>query len=116
MEETDGLLIFLWGRVGILAWLLKWWGWGSLIWGLFPWASWVPLELLISVRADINTQLDDHGRCLLQVAPSRGRQRLISFRHITWDSPLAADYLRFISFLSEKNIPKSLLPVGDDGL
>ncbi len=29
------------------------------------------------------------------------------------DVPLAADYLRFISFFSEKNIPRSLLPTKD---
>ncbi len=41
---------------------------------------------------------------------------LISFEHIARDAPLAADHLRFISFLSEKDIPKLLLPVGDDEL
>ncbi|KAI1178130.1 P-loop containing nucleoside triphosphate hydrolase protein [Nemania sp. FL0916] len=41
---------------------------------------------------------------------------LISFEHIKRDSPLAADYLRFISFFLEKNIPKSILPMGDDRL
>ncbi|ETS85342.1 hypothetical protein PFICI_03367 [Pestalotiopsis fici W106-1] len=40
---------------------------------------------------------------------------LISFEHIKRDTPLAADYLRFISFLSMKNIPRSLLP-GEDEL
>lgn len=38
---------------------------------------------------------------------------LISFERIKRDTPLAANYLYFISFLSEKNIPRSLLP-GDD--
>ncbi|KAK8142845.1 hypothetical protein G3M48_008093 [Beauveria asiatica] len=41
---------------------------------------------------------------------------LISFEHLSRDAPLAADYLRFISFLSEKNIPRSLLPDDDDEL
>ncbi|KAM3465184.1 hypothetical protein MY5147_009336 [Beauveria neobassiana] len=41
---------------------------------------------------------------------------LISFEYLSRDAPLAADYLRFISFLSEKNIPRSLLPDEDDEL
>lgn len=39
---------------------------------------------------------------------------LISFEHVIRDSPLAADYLRFISFFSEKNIPRLLLPEDDE--
>jgi tetratricopeptide (TPR) repeat protein len=35
---------------------------------------------------------------------------LISFRHISDHDPLAADYLRFMCFLAEKDIPQSLLP------
>ena len=35
---------------------------------------------------------------------------LISFQHISAHNPLAADYLRFMCFLSEKEIPQSLLP------
>jgi nucleoside phosphorylase/tetratricopeptide (TPR) repeat protein len=35
---------------------------------------------------------------------------LISFRQISEHNPLAADYLRFICFLAEKDIPLSLLP------
>ncbi|KAH8902600.1 hypothetical protein BR93DRAFT_886812, partial [Coniochaeta sp. PMI_546] len=34
---------------------------------------------------------------------------LISFRHISRDNQLAAQYLRFMSFLAEKDIPKSQL-------
>ncbi|KAK3935926.1 putative kinesin light chain [Diplogelasinospora grovesii] len=34
---------------------------------------------------------------------------LISFRQISHDNPLAADYLRFMCFLAEKDIPESLL-------
>ncbi len=41
---------------------------------------------------------------------------LISFMHIARDAPLAAYYLQFISFLSEKDIPRSLLPAGDNEL
>ena len=39
---------------------------------------------------------------------------LISFEHIARDVPLAAVYLRFMSFFSEKNIPRVLLPEDDD--
>lgn len=35
----------------------------------------------------------------------------ISFEKISKRDPLAADYLRFISFLSDKDIPRSLLPL-----
>ncbi|GAB1310659.1 hypothetical protein MFIFM68171_00869 [Madurella fahalii] len=41
---------------------------------------------------------------------------LISFRHISRDNQLAAQYLRFMSFLAEKEIPKSLLPLGNRDL
>ena len=41
---------------------------------------------------------------------------LISFRHISRDNPLAAQYLSFMSFLSEKDIPKSVLPPGNSEL
>lgn len=41
---------------------------------------------------------------------------LISFRHISRDSQLAAQYLKFMSFLAEKAIPKSLLPPGNGQL
>ncbi|KAK7749758.1 hypothetical protein SLS53_000337, partial [Cytospora paraplurivora] len=41
---------------------------------------------------------------------------LISFQQIERDSPLAAQYLKFISFLAEKDIPISILPQGDDEL
>ncbi|KAL2199556.1 hypothetical protein P885DRAFT_29928, partial [Corynascus similis CBS 632.67] len=41
---------------------------------------------------------------------------LISFRHISRDNLLAAQYLRFMSFLAEKEIPKSLLPPGKSDL
>ena len=41
---------------------------------------------------------------------------LISFRHISRDNHLAAQYLRFMSFLAEKEVPKSLLPPGKSDL
>ncbi|KAL1976588.1 hypothetical protein VTN31DRAFT_2870 [Thermomyces dupontii] len=37
---------------------------------------------------------------------------LISFQQIAWHDPLAADYLKFMCSLSEKAIPRSLLPQG----
>lgn len=46
----------------------------------------------------------------------RGTTWLISFEHIKRDAPLAAQYLKFICFLAENNIPVSLLPPGDDEL
>lgn len=39
---------------------------------------------------------------------------LISFQHLEQSYPLAVDYLQFICFLAEKDIPISLLPPGDD--
>ncbi|KAF7539263.1 hypothetical protein G7054_g2243 [Neopestalotiopsis clavispora] len=39
---------------------------------------------------------------------------LISFQHLKQSYPLAVDYLQFICFLAEKDIPKSLLPPGDN--
>ena len=39
---------------------------------------------------------------------------LVSFEHISRDNPLAAQYLRFMCFLAEKAIPKSLLPTDDE--
>ncbi|KAI1159422.1 hypothetical protein F5B18DRAFT_587349 [Nemania serpens] len=41
---------------------------------------------------------------------------LISFNHIARDYALAAQYLRYICFLAEKDIPRSLLPGGRDNL
>ncbi|KAI8403830.1 hypothetical protein FOFC_15320 [Fusarium oxysporum] len=41
---------------------------------------------------------------------------LISFEHISRDSPRAGEYLRFMCFLAERNIPVSLLPLADDEL
>ncbi|KAM6478280.1 P-loop containing nucleoside triphosphate hydrolase protein [Trichoderma sp. SZMC 28011] len=41
---------------------------------------------------------------------------LISFRTILRDKPLAADYLRFMAFLAEKDIPKRLLPPASNKL
>ncbi|KAH8654872.1 hypothetical protein BGZ61DRAFT_405158, partial [Ilyonectria robusta] len=41
---------------------------------------------------------------------------IISFDHILRDAPLAAEYLKFICLLAEKDIPVSLLPRGEDDL
>jgi hypothetical protein len=39
---------------------------------------------------------------------------LISFKHISRDNPRAGEYLQFICFLAERDIPISLLPPADD--
>ncbi|KAG7429090.1 Kinesin light chain [Fusarium oxysporum f. sp. raphani] len=39
---------------------------------------------------------------------------LISFEHISRDSPRAGEYLRFMCFLAERDIPLSLLPPAND--
>ncbi|KAK1973898.1 acyl transferase/acyl hydrolase/lysophospholipase, partial [Colletotrichum cereale] len=39
---------------------------------------------------------------------------LISFEHISRDSPLAAEYLGFICYLADRDIPRDLLPPGKD--
>ncbi|KAM0227519.1 hypothetical protein ACHAP5_012162 [Fusarium lateritium] len=39
---------------------------------------------------------------------------LISFMHLSSNNPLASQYLQFMSFLSEKNIPLSILPPEDE--
>ncbi|KAK7985516.1 hypothetical protein PG988_003138 [Apiospora saccharicola] len=39
---------------------------------------------------------------------------LISFEHIARDKPLAAEYLRHVSYLAEKDIPAALFPPGDN--
>ncbi|KAH7123000.1 hypothetical protein EDB81DRAFT_913094 [Dactylonectria macrodidyma] len=39
---------------------------------------------------------------------------LISFEHISRDNPQAGEYLRFMCFLAEKDIPISLLPLASD--
>ncbi|KAK1960984.1 hypothetical protein LY78DRAFT_723460 [Colletotrichum sublineola] len=39
---------------------------------------------------------------------------LISFEHISRDNPLAARYLSFMCYLAEKDIPRALLPPGEE--
>ncbi|KAI4592830.1 hypothetical protein KJ359_010383 [Pestalotiopsis sp. 9143b] len=39
---------------------------------------------------------------------------LVSFQHLERKYPLAVEYLKFICFLAEKNIPTSLLPRGEN--
>ncbi|KAK7990382.1 kinesin light chain 3 [Apiospora arundinis] len=39
---------------------------------------------------------------------------LISFEHIVWDKPLAAEYLQHVSYLAEKDTPAALFPPGDN--
>jgi tetratricopeptide (TPR) repeat protein len=73
-------------------------------------------------------QLSDKNliRLLSKAFEDRGRYKsirnpvattwLISFDHISRDNRLAADYLKFMCFLAEKEIPLSLLPPVDDEL
>ena len=39
---------------------------------------------------------------------------LVSFEQISHDNPLAAAFLKFMSFMAEKDIPRTLLPAGDE--
>lgn len=41
---------------------------------------------------------------------------IVSFRHISRDMPLAAEYLKSICYLAERDIPGSLFGTGDDEL
>ena len=73
-------------------------------------------------------QLSDKNliRLLSKAFEDRGRYKsirnpvattwLISFNHISRGNQLAANYLRFMCFLAEKEIPLSLLPPVDDEL
>ncbi|KAI1746361.1 hypothetical protein F4680DRAFT_401207 [Xylaria scruposa] len=59
----------------------------------------------------LTKDFEDSGRYLdAKVRNSIAATWLISFQHITEHNPQAADYLKFISFLAEKDIPRSLLP------
>ena len=71
------------------------------------------LELCESEREDVidilSTDFNDPHR-YKEVAKPVATTWLISFNHISKHDPLAADYLKFMSLLAEKDIPKSLLP------
>ena len=57
----------------------------------------------------LGKDFDDHGR-YKNIKNPVATTWLISFRHISHHDPLAADYLRFMCFLAEKDIPHSVLP------
>jgi nucleoside phosphorylase/tetratricopeptide (TPR) repeat protein len=59
----------------------------------------------------LSKEFEDRGRYKKARNPIAATW-LISFDHISRDSPLAAQYLRFMSLLGEKDIPKCLLPPG----
>ncbi|KAI1092369.1 hypothetical protein F5B19DRAFT_492417 [Rostrohypoxylon terebratum] len=63
----------------------------------------------------LTKDFEDHSR-YGDAANSIARAWLISFRQIARDCPMAARYLKYICFLAEKDIPKSLLPPGPDEL
>ncbi|PKK40797.1 hypothetical protein CI102_15352 [Trichoderma harzianum] len=63
-------------------------------------------EALIELRSE---NFDDRARYEATQNPV-ATTWLISFRTILRDKPLAADYLRFMAFLAEKDTPKRLLP------
>ncbi|KAK4164715.1 phosphorylase superfamily [Cladorrhinum sp. PSN259] len=63
----------------------------------------------------LSKDFDDQGR-YQSIENPIATTWLISFEHIARDNSLAAQYLRFICFLGEKDIPLSLLPPTDDEL
>jgi tetratricopeptide (TPR) repeat protein len=63
----------------------------------------------------LSTDFADRGRYKAAQNPI-ATTWLISFHHISQDNSLAAQYLQFMSFLAEKDIPKSLLPPGNGEL
>ncbi|KID73289.1 Kinesin light chain 1 [Metarhizium brunneum] len=71
------------------------------------------LELCESEREDmidlLGRDFDDPHR-YKEIPNPVATTWLISFHHISRHNPLAAEYLKFISLLAEKDIPKSLLP------
>ncbi len=63
----------------------------------------------------LSRDFDDQGR-YKNIENPVATTWLISFRQITDANPRAAQYLQFISFLGEKDIPHALLPLGEDEL
>ncbi len=63
----------------------------------------------------LGKEFEDRGRYTSTQNPIAATW-LITFHHISRDDPLAARYLKFMSLLGEKGIPKSLLPPGKGGL
>lgn len=67
----------------------------------------VDLINLLSKQFEDRHRYNDHARNQNPVATIW----LISFEHISQHNPRAADYLKFLCFLAEKDIPLSVLPV-----
>ncbi|KAF7534251.1 hypothetical protein G7054_g6346 [Neopestalotiopsis clavispora] len=63
----------------------------------------------------LGTDFEDRGRYRTSENPVITTW-LISFEHVIREQPLAEAYLRFFSLLSERNIPRFLLPDGGEGL
>ncbi|KIM98677.1 hypothetical protein OIDMADRAFT_31451 [Oidiodendron maius Zn] len=63
----------------------------------------------------LSREFEDHTR-YKNIPNSVSTSWTISFRHISHDRPLAAEYLQFMSCLAEKDIPKDLLPPGNSEL
>jgi hypothetical protein len=59
---------------------------------------------------DLSSKSFADGRCYESNQVPVAGTWLISFQHISDQDQLAANYLKFMSFLGEKDIPKSLLP------
>lgn len=71
------------------------------------------LDFCQSSEADAMSLLSEDSRDLYRYNETPNpvvKTFRISFKMISQSDPLAADYLRFISFLSDKDIPRSLLP------
>lgn len=62
----------------------------------------------------LSRDFEDRGRYKTTENPITATW-LISFEHITRDAPLAAQYLKFMCFLAEKDIPVGLLPSVETG-
>ncbi|CAH0058006.1 unnamed protein product [Clonostachys solani] len=63
----------------------------------------------------LSKDFNDRGRYKTSLNPI-ATTWLVSFRQISRDKKLAAEYLGFVSFLSEREIPKDILPPADDEL
>ena len=63
----------------------------------------------------LSKEFEDRGRYTSTQNPIAATW-LITFHHISRDDPLAAQYLKIMSLLGQKGIPKGLLPPGDGKL
>ncbi|KAL6414269.1 kinesin light chain [Ilyonectria robusta] len=75
------------------------------------------LELCRSSDANLvellSKDFDDHGRYGNMQNPV-ATTWLVSFHLISRDNPLSIQYLKYLSFLAEKDIPRNLLPTWDN--